>query len=86
MGIGPSVVPAYQPASLSSSMHASLDLHRRCYLIWECQALAKMANELGLGAARVERWTAMAANIRREMDELMWERGWVPSVTVCLAA
>ena len=51
--------------------HFALDFAN--YIIWECQALAKMATELGLGAARAEHWTALATNITREMDELMWD-------------
>jgi neutral trehalase len=50
--------------------HFALDFAN--YIIWECQALAKMAEVLSL-SDRVAYWTSLAANITREMDELMWD-------------
>ena len=50
--------------------HFALDYAK--YLIWEAQALAKMANVLSL-PDRVTYWTSLAANVTREMDAYMWD-------------
>ncbi len=53
-----------------SASHYALDYAN--YLIWECQALAKIAKELNL-PARAAYWTALATNVTQEMDEHMWD-------------
>ena len=42
------------------------------YIIWEAQALSKMAKVLKL-PARATYWDQLAANITEEMDRLMWD-------------
>ena len=53
-----------------SADHYALDFAN--YVIWEAQALAKIANELQL-PAREAYWNSLAANVTREMDEYMWD-------------
>lgn len=50
--------------------HFALDFAN--YVIWEAQALAKMAAELSL-PGRTRYWTSLAANITEEMDRWMWD-------------
>lgn len=42
------------------------------YIIYEAQALAKMATVLGLDD-RAQYWTTLAADTTREMDALLWD-------------
>jgi len=53
-----------------SADHFGLDFAN--YLIYESQAMAKLANIIGL-PDRAAYWTALATNVTREMDELLWD-------------
>ena len=57
------------PARCSAD-HYALDFAN--YLIWEAQALAKLAAELKL-PARAAYWSSLAQNVTLEMDEYMWD-------------
>jgi hypothetical protein len=53
-----------------TSNHFGLDFAN--YLIYESQAMAKIANLIGL-PERAMYWKALATNVTNEMDELMWD-------------
>jgi len=52
------------------SSHYGLDFAN--YIVYECQALAKMAKELDQ-SERVAYWTNLAANVTSEMNTLLWD-------------
>ena len=54
----------------SAYLHYGLDFAN--YIVYESQALAKMATELGL-SDRSAHWTSLAANITDEMNTLLWD-------------
>ena len=53
-----------------SANHFALDFAN--YLVYESQAMAKMAALVGL-PDRAAYWTALATNVTKEMDELLWD-------------